>query len=47
MQGSNDGALSQNARVLSKLLEQRPHGSMQFVELQVCVFGLLLVVAGE
>ena len=33
LQGSNDGALTENARVLSKLLQQRPQGSTRFVEM--------------
>ena len=33
LQGSNDGGLTENARVLSRLLQQRPQGSTQFVEM--------------
>lgn len=33
VQGSNDGGLTENARVLSRLLQQRPQGSTQFVEM--------------
>jgi hypothetical protein len=35
LQGSNDGGLTKNARVLSKLLQHRPRGSTRFVEMWV------------